>query len=226
MLQSISNCGRKLNNNDILQLEEILGHKLPTDYVAFLLRHNGGVPIPDCHIVQNTEETNIGDVIGIECFFSIGGPDKDFGSKLFEGFTPKELTAIKLSDDILNNYEIFKRRMPQNLLPIGSCPCGDIICVSLYGDDENTIWYWDHEGEIIPPNWNPDEAIQPPDYSNCYKVADSFQALLDGLFEYNFENELSALESREDVRKFSGNYQMDEAANKGAELGATPEGMT
>jgi hypothetical protein len=44
---SISNAGQSLSGADIERLERALGTRLPDEYKAFLLRHNGGGPEPD-----------------------------------------------------------------------------------------------------------------------------------------------------------------------------------
>jgi hypothetical protein len=166
MLQSIGSCGRQLNEDDIFQFEKMLENQLPMDYVGFLLKYNGGEPKPDCHGVQSTEGTNIGQIIGVRWFFSIDGPDG-------------ESDYIKKCYDIVENLNDFEGRIPNNFLPIACDDGGNQICLSLYGKDKGSVWYWDHEAEHYPST-----------YSNCYKVADSFQDLLDGMFEYDFENDV------------------------------------
>ena len=197
MLQSISFQGRKLIEEDIIDLERKLGHKIPADYKQFLLDYNGGDPKPDCHDVQDAERTMIGDFIGIRSFYSIGGPENE--SEYIKSceetgglvkYTKEDWIKVKECYSIEWNYDCFRRRMPENFLPVGCDEGGNQVCISLYGEDEGTIWYWDHEGEIIPSGWNYFLKSHEPDYSNCYKVADNFQALLDGLFEYDFENDV------------------------------------
>ena len=197
MLQSISFRERKLVEEDIIDLERKLGHKIPADYKQFLLDYNGGAPKPDCHDVQGTEHTMIGDFIGIRSFYSIGGPENE--SEYIKSceetgglvkYTKEGWIKVKECYSIESNCSVYHRRMPENFLPIG-CDEGDNqVCISLYGKDEGTIWYWDHEGEIIPSGWNYFLKSHTPDYSNCYKVADNFQALLDGLYEYDYENDV------------------------------------
>jgi hypothetical protein len=166
MLQSISTRGRKLQRENIVELEHGLGHKIPVDYGRFLLDNNGGEPQQNCHEVQNTEGTNIGSVIAIRWLYSIGGPEN-------------RSDYIKECYGIESNYVAYFGRIPENFLPIGEDSGGNQICISLYGEDVGSIWYWDHDAETFPP-----------DYSNCYKIADSFQALLDGLFEYDYEHDI------------------------------------
>lgn len=163
MLHSIEDQGTTLNEEDIVQLERELGYAIPSDYARFLLAYNGGVPEPNCHDVQGTEGTSIGEFVDIFVFYSVANVSGE----------------VQESYCIKSNWSVYRGRIPQNLFPIGEDGGGNQICISLYGEDKGSIWYWDHEAEKIPP-----------DYSNCYKVADNFQALLDNLFEYDYENDV------------------------------------
>jgi cell wall assembly regulator SMI1 len=176
MLQSISYQGRKLTQEDIVHLERQLEYKIPIDYKRFLLDYNGGEQEPNCHDVQGTEGKNIGSFIDIRWFYSVGGPVDLTGIFKLECTSDDEIKEVY---SIEWNYSVLLGRIPANFLPIGCDDGGNQVCISLYGEDEGSIWYWDHNREIIPP-----------DYSNCYKVADNFQALLDGLFEYDYENDV------------------------------------
>jgi SMI1 / KNR4 family. len=165
MLRSISTQGRKLTIDDLIQFEIVLGIKIPEDYAAFLLKNNGGEPIPSCHDVQNTKGTNIGSTIAIRWLYSIGGPENK----------PKDISEVY---GLEWNYSVYHGRIPTDYLPVGCTGCGDILCISLSEENRGSVWFWDHEAETVPPS-----------YKNCYKVADSFQALLEGLFEYDHEND-------------------------------------
>jgi hypothetical protein len=166
MLLSIENQGRKLNQSDIVNFENVIGHELPPDYKKFLLNYNGGEPKQNYHDVQGTEGKGIGDFVECRCFFAIDGP---------ESYEPE----VKKGYDIEWNYLVLRGRIPDNFLPISEDSGGNIVCLSLYGEDLGSIWFWSHHDEHYPPS-----------YSNCYKVADSFQELLEGMFEYDFENDV------------------------------------
>jgi hypothetical protein len=165
MLKSMENQGRKLSLTDIQELETFLNIKLPESYVTFLLEYNGGRPTPRFYPIEGTEGVYIGDSGGIHFFYWIDGPED-------------EEPHIKECYDIRENYQIFKGRIPYNLLPIADDEGDNQVCLSLYGQDAGWIWYWDHEQEM-----------EVPDYSNCYKIAESFQEFIDGLFDYDFEND-------------------------------------
>jgi hypothetical protein len=171
MLREMRRQGRKLSMDDIKTLENDLNVKLPESYKNFLLQYNGGRPTPECYPIERTEEVYIGNFGGIQFLYWIDGP---------EDATEK----TKRCYNIRNNYENSRRRMPENFLPIACDDGGNHICLSLYGVDAGWIWYWDHEGEKIPPDWNYDLPSHVPDYSNCYKIAESFQEFIDGLFDF------------------------------------------
>jgi len=162
MFKSISYFqGHKLTQEDIINLERQLEHEIPNEYARFLLAYNGGMPQQNCHDAHGTAGRRIGSVICVEMLYSLAGKSE----------------VVKETHSIEWNYSVYRGRIPENFLPIGEDGGGNQVCISLYGEDAGCVWYWDHNKEIIPP-----------DYSNCYKVADNFQALLDGLFEYDYEN--------------------------------------
>ncbi len=70
------------------------------------------------------------------------------------------------------NYDDFSSRMPPKFLPIGHDPYGNRVCLSLNENDYGWVYFWDHERE---------QDI--PDYSNCYKIAESFTQFIESLQE-------------------------------------------
>jgi hypothetical protein len=71
--------------------------------------------------------------------------------------------------------EIYKKRMPQNLLPIATTPSGDIICISLHGSDQGNVYIWKHE-------WEADEGEE-PSYDNVYFISSNFDEFLNSLYD-------------------------------------------
>lgn len=109
---------------DIERFEKEIGYPLPTEYRAFLLKHNGGWPTP-----PNVFVTSEGDKIAVSFFFYLEEDgDED---KYFEG--------------LRNNYLMFTGRVPEDLLPIASC--AGLVCIGLFGDNKGSIFYWDRENE-------------------------------------------------------------------------------
>ena len=70
-----------------------------------------------------------------------------------------------------SNYNIFRQDTPRNLFPIGCTPNGDSICLSLSGQDAGSVLFWDYYAPHSPST-----------YDNVYKIANSFDEFIQGLF--------------------------------------------
>jgi hypothetical protein len=85
--------------------------------------------------------------------------------------------------DSLERYTVtHDDRVPKNLLPIASDWSGNLICLSINGDDFGKIYFWSHEeeGEL--------ESGKSPDYHNVYFVSNSFTEFINGLYEFEIED--------------------------------------
>jgi len=123
----IRNGERKERNLEhIKQIEKELGYTLPTDYVDFIL-HYGGCGFSDVSYP-------------LIDYCPIG--DRQLLSICF-GILPKD------SYDLLNNYCTFRERIPPNLLPIGGDGMGNLVCLSINGDDKESVYFWQHDAEEI-----------------------------------------------------------------------------
>jgi hypothetical protein len=63
-------------------------------------------------------------------------------------------------------------RIPKKLFPIANDPFGNLICVSLTGEDCGAVYFWDHENE-------PDD--EDTEFRNIHLIADSWEEFIDGL---------------------------------------------
>jgi hypothetical protein len=142
--------GRILGENDIMVFEEYLGQRLPDDYRSFLLCHNGGTPIPSAFAIYGMPKNPVGIV------HELYGIDRE-----------------RDSSNLVWCNEVFRGRLPPNLLPIGCTPSDDQICVSLYGDEAGAVVLWDFYGEHHPPS-----------FKNVYAIAPSFKEFENSLFLY------------------------------------------
>jgi cell wall assembly regulator SMI1 len=149
MIEEISECGPPLNDENVRLLENELGFSLPKEYRDFLLRYNGGRPIPRAFPIRNLTNNPFG---VIQVFFRIGGD--------FETST------------LIWNWEIHNGRIPSNLFPIACDDGGDLICISLFGDDAESVVFWDYHQETNEPT-----------YDNVYHIADSFEEFLESIQE-------------------------------------------
>lgn len=125
--------------------------RLPEAYRLFLLKYNGGSPVPDC--------------------FNFQGSKNGSDLRYFLGINNDYHT------DLLRYLQTLKHRLPARFFPIGYDSGGNIICISVAGDDLGKVYFWDHEREA--------EAAQSPELAkNTILIADSFQEFLEGLYEY------------------------------------------
>ena len=104
------------------EFEAKLGHPLPGDYRAFLLEHNGGTPQPAAFALGC-------DVSEVHLLYGLhDGP---------------EYAQLEWA------LRTYAGRVPPDLLPIGSDPGGNELCVCLAGGRRGRIYFWDHESHVI-----------------------------------------------------------------------------
>ncbi|MCL6511720.1 MAG: SMI1/KNR4 family protein [Anaerolineae bacterium] len=115
--------------NDVARLEERLGFRLPEDYRAFLLQHNGGRPKPNVFSLTDTDLATTEDTIA-----------------WFMCIKPGDV------NDLLETASALQGRIPNNLLPIAVDPFGNYICIAVLGPDKGRIYFWDHELESTVSN--------------------------------------------------------------------------
>jgi hypothetical protein len=149
MLATMSECGRRLVDDDLNVFESQIGFTLPSAYRLFLLKYNGGRPIPSGFPIRGFVNNPYG---MIHYFFGI---DQDFECY-----------------DLPWNWGVMNGRLPDGFLPIAGDHSGDLLCLSLYGDNYGSIVFWDFYDEHFPPTRR-----------NVYDVADSFSEFLESLFE-------------------------------------------
>lgn len=131
-------------------VERSLGFSFPHEYRSFLKRWNGGRPVPK--VFSFTENGNVTQG-AVAWFFAV------YDGK-YENF-----------EKTYRVFKITKRRILDNLIPIARDGFGNLICISMAGDDRGSIIFWDHEKEDDEPT-----------YENCSLIAPSLDAFLDGLY--------------------------------------------
>lgn len=123
--------GVALTEDMILELENQFSIKLPQDYKEFMLRYNGGKPDGNW---------------GFD-FFEKGTNSKT-GSiiRYFEVLYTEETMKF---DDLKAGYValVESGQIPCNLLPIADDPFGNIIFISVKGDDYGLVYFGNHELE-------------------------------------------------------------------------------
>jgi cell wall assembly regulator SMI1 len=125
--------GSPIAMSDVAALEERLAVKLPADYRAFLLQHNGGRPMPDAFPIP-------------------GGEHPPDGGSLMDEFLGVVTTADR--EVIDGALRTFASRIPTGLLPIGYDAGGNVICLGIDPDNHGRVFFWDHDFEEDLPTWN------------------------------------------------------------------------
>lgn len=113
-----SNRFGKLKVKTLEEFEKENKLKLPDDYRAFLIEHNGGSPSP---ATNPTPETDVQWIYGIH--------------------NGEYWASLKWHIKTLSG------RIPANTLPIANDSGGNIFLLSLHPDSYGEVWFWDHENE-------------------------------------------------------------------------------
>ena len=108
-----------LDMEDIRRVEGKLGFNIPEEYRDFLLRNNGGKPIPNA-VKYEGEYFDY-----VACFY---------GAR-FNTY----------ADDIFRNVEEYNEYILPHYLPIADSPSGNVYCLSLKSTDFGAVYCWDHE---------------------------------------------------------------------------------
>ena len=137
--------GPPITEADIDELEQTLGVELPASYRAFLLRYNGGRPIPD------------------------GFGDDRFGSLMDSFFSVKNDENVY--DTITVQRDLFKDRIPSDLLPIGIDAGGSRVCMGITPENYGKIFFWAMYDEAGPG--------RKPWRRNIGLIADNFDDFLE-----------------------------------------------
>ena len=88
------------------------------------MQYNGGRPEPNTYPLLGLDKHPYGVV---HFFFGIDGPIESYS-----------LDWV---------YEVASGRIPDNLFPIACDDGGDLLCLSLYGDDAGSVVFWDYYAE-------------------------------------------------------------------------------
>lgn len=152
MVEFILN-GNLIEETEVNAFEEEISSKIPNEYRTFLLKYNSCEPVP------NTFQ------------FILESGDKD--ESMVDYFYGLNMGRKNSFRDLNENFKIFKNRIPQNYLSIGSDPGGNQIIINL---KEGSIFFWDHELEV-------DEG-QLATMDNIYFISSSFNLFVNSLYEF------------------------------------------
>ncbi len=103
------------------QFERTIGARLPEDYRSYLIDQNGGTPEAFLICWPGSDEPAevFNDAFGLH-----DGPDYSRLDKAAQGM---------------------REFLPDDLIPIGSDPGGNVFCLSVKGDRHGQVFFWNHE---------------------------------------------------------------------------------
>lgn len=107
----------------ITQFQNQIRLKLPSDYIAFLERYNGGYPEPCVIHLKAANRMDIESAI-MRSFFGFG---------------------LENGDELVENYSFYKGFLPKESIPIGCDAGGNVFLMSLSIENYCEIYLWDHE---------------------------------------------------------------------------------
>lgn len=149
MIAHMRERGPALEADDVADLEQRLGISFPNEYRAFLLTTNGGRPQPNAFPIVGLADNPFG---VIQVFFAVNDA--------------VECCSLDW------NYHMHRERIPDNLFPIACDDGGDLICLSLQGDDIGHVVFWDYYN--APPE---------PSYANVHHIANTFDTFIESICE-------------------------------------------
>ena len=140
------------------RFEATIGQRLPDYYREFVIRCNGGY---GCGYVQFHGPTPDGHAADA-CMNHVGG------------FREESYVSL---DSNFENYQKYEIRIPWDLIWIADDPFGNAICVGISGVHRGRVYFWEHENEPDPNDW--DGIVETA--GNIDLLANSFAEFLAGL---------------------------------------------
>jgi hypothetical protein len=156
MLKQVTDTLGPLDPEAIREAERQIGVPLPQAYKQFLLKYNGGRPEPAA--------------------FRITWSGQEWADD-WSVDTVHMLLGLRPGDeaDFLTDFESYQGRIPNDTVPIGYDPGGNLLLLGVRGRNTGKVFFWMQDYEV--------EEGQTPDYSNVGFVASSFSEFLDSLVD-------------------------------------------
>lgn len=157
--------GPRLDEDDIRVMESKLGASLPASYRAFLLRHNGGKPVP-AHYRSRTLDT----------FLIVDDQ--------LEEYTNLWWAIENMRDDL-----------PDEVIPVAYDMSADRVCLAVRGENHGRVYLWNSDGqapaidwrEVLPDvSWIQEQTFKPddwPEHPDLKLIAEDFAEFLDSFKE-------------------------------------------
>jgi hypothetical protein len=144
---------------EIARFEAEIGARLPEDYRQFLVACNGGL---------------VGGMLWFRGPTAEGGT-ADAGINHIGGFREEPHFSLDWARECYQDDDDL--RIPRELLWIMDDPFGNAICLGVSGQHRGRVFFWDHEEEPDPEDW--DGSIETA--GNLQLLANSFTEFVAGL---------------------------------------------
>ncbi len=118
----------RVGEEEVRSLEAKIGFSFPPAYRKFLLENNGG-PTKPFAFKWNDGDGDYADSV-LRCLLAIHGNPAEYW------------------DQFDYHLRMFGDRIPSHMAPIGVDPFGNLVLISLDGEDAGKIYFWDHENEV------------------------------------------------------------------------------
>jgi SMI1-KNR4 cell-wall len=149
---------KKLNEREVVQLEQKLEMLLPSDYRDFLISHNGGVPYHNTFdVVQGLERKYL----------------YSFAIRKFLGLNERG------HDDLIRTRYSLRHQLPDGFLPIAVDKFRNFMCLAL---PDGQVYFFDLQN-AIRNEW-PKKDL--PLEMFFYPVAITFSDLIENLYHRSF----------------------------------------
>jgi hypothetical protein len=113
-----------IGKKEIAQIEAQIKHKLPQEYINFLMKYNAGIPEPNIVALQDSKVSSF----SITSFFGINVEDYN---------------------ELSNRIKSLNQRIPYGCLPFAHTEFGNILCLNLNDNGYGNVLFWDHEKELL-----------------------------------------------------------------------------
>jgi hypothetical protein len=139
----------------LARFEAEIGARLPDDYRSFLIACNGGS-------------------LGGSLWYKTAPPGRhaDVGVHHVGGFREESHFSLESARACYQSPE--EVRIPLDLVWIMDDPFGNAICLGVSGPHRGRVYFWDHEEELDPDEW--DGSVEQA--GNIVRVADSFASFV------------------------------------------------
>lgn len=111
-----------ITHADLERFEKQIDARLPDDYRAFLLEHNGG-DFPNEVAFEHVDKWGRSDPFSVSHLYGL---------------------CVK-THGLEDTYRDLDTYLPKGFVPIGGDAGGNKICIVASGRDVGSVWFWDHE---------------------------------------------------------------------------------